>query len=120
MTINKPYDIIILKRKRIYETVVNALSAPIMQIASNAGKDGSVIANEIICGRELGYDALTDTFVDMYDAGIVDPCKAMRTALINSSSVASMLLTTESAIVEKKKEEPSMGMPAGMPNMMFG
>ena len=103
-----------------YETVVNALSAPIMQIASNAGKDGSVIANEIICGREQGYDALTDTFVDMYDAGIVDPCKAMRTALINSSSVASMLLTTESAIVEKKKEEPTMGMPAGMPNMMFG
>lgn len=104
-----------------YETVVNALSAPIMQIALNAGKDGSVIANEIICGREQGYDALTDTYINMFDAGIVDPCKAMRTALINSSSVASMLLTTESAIVEKKKDD-NMNMPAGMgmPNMMFG
>lgn len=95
------------------QAVINALSAPIRQIAENAGKDGAVIASEILSGRQQGYNALTDEYVNMFDAGIVDPAKAMRCALSNATSVASMLLTTESAIVEKKKEQtamPGMGM----------
>ena len=90
------------------QAVISALSAPIRQIAENAGKDGAVIANEILSGRQQGYNALTDKYVNMFDAGIVDPAKAMRCALSNATSVASMLLTTESAIVEKKKEQTSM------------
>ena len=103
-----------------YETVVNALSAPIMQIATNAGKDGSVVVNEIVCGREQGYDALIDKYVDMFEAGIIDPCLAMKKALLNATSVASMLITTESAIVTKVKE--NNGLLSGLnpnPQMMM-
>ena len=102
-------------------SVINALSAPIKQIAINAGKDGAVIANEITTGREKGYDALTHTYVDMFEAGIIDPCLAMKKALLNATSVASMLITTESAVVTKVKE--SNGLPNGMsmnPRFMMG
>jgi len=90
------------------QAVMNALSAPIKQIAENAGKDGAVIASEILSGRAMGYDALTDKYVDMFEAGIVDPAKAMKKALINATSVASMLITTESAIVTKVKENNNL------------
>ena len=101
-----------------FNAVINALSAPIKQIAENAGKDGSIVASEILSDREKGYDALTDNYVDMFEKGIVDPCKAMCCALTNATSVASMLLTTESAIVEKKKEQPSLGI-STEPRMAF-
>lgn len=102
-----------------FNAVISALSAPIKQIAENAGKDGSVIASEILNGREKGYDALTDKYVDMVETGIVDPAKAMKCALLNATSVASMLLTTESAIVEKKKEQQTMPGMNPNPGMMF-
>ena len=95
-----------------FNAVINALSAPIKQIAENAGVDGAVIANDIIAGRQKGYNALTGKYGDMIEMGIVDPSKAMKCALLNATSVASMIITTESAIVEKKKE--SNGLPPGM------
>lgn len=103
-----------------YTAVVNALVAPIKQIAENAGVDGAVVADNILSGREKGYNALTGVYEDMFEAGIVDPAKAMKCALTNAVSVASMLLTTESAVIEKKKEENAL--PAGMsldPRMMM-
>ena len=88
--------------------VLNAMDAPIKQIAENAGKDGSVIANEITSGRAEGYDALTDTYTDMFEAGIIDPAAVTMTALTNAGSVASMLLTTEAGIVEKPVENKGL------------
>jgi len=85
--------------------VLSAMDAPIKQIAENAGKDGSVIANEILSGRAKGYDALKDEYIDMFEAGIIDPAAVTMTALKNAGSVAGMLLTTECAVVEKPKEE---------------
>jgi chaperonin GroEL len=102
-----------------FNAVINALSSPIKQIAENAGKDGSVIASEILSGRQKGYDALSGTFVDMVEAGIVDPAKAMKCALLNATSVASMLLTTESAIVEKKQEQQAVPGINPNPSMML-
>lgn len=88
-----------------YNSVVNALSAPIKQIAQNAGTNGDVIASEIISNRAMGYDALKGEFIDMFSAGIIDPSRCMKVSLLNATSVASMLITTETAVVEKKKDE---------------
>ena len=88
--------------------VVKALEEPIRQIAYNAGKDGSVILDKILNSgkKAYGYDAYNDTFVDMMDAGIVDPTKVSRSALQNAASIASMILTTE-ALVSDKPEPPA-------------
>ena len=98
-----------------------ALQEPIRQIAQNAGKDGSVIAAEVLKAEgNFGYNAATDTFGDLIQFGIVDPTKVVRSALENAVSAASMLLTTEAVVVEKpeeKKENP--GMPQ-MPGMNMG
>lgn len=102
------------------KSVVNALSAPIKQIAENAGVDGAVIINEIISGRANGYDALTDSYVDMVESGIVDPTKALRCAVLNATSVASMICTTESAVVTKKEEDKSNYSISTEPKMIFG
>lgn len=86
-----------------------AIEAPIRAIAANAGKDGSVVAEEVKRrnGSE-GYNALTDTYEDMLKAGIVDPAKVTRSALQNAASVAAMFLTTECVITDlPKKEEPA-------------
>ena len=88
-----------------------ALEEPIRAIAENAGKDGSVVAEEVkkMKGSE-GYDALLDTYGDLAKAGIVDPTKVTRSALQNAASVAAMFLTTECVITDlPKKEEPAMG-----------
>ena len=92
--------------------VVKALEEPIRQIAFNAGKDGSVILDKIMnSGKQYyGYDAYNDTFVDMMEAGIVDPTKVSRSALQNAASVASMILTTEALVADKP--EPPMAAPA--------
>ena len=96
--------------------VLKALEAPLFYIAANAGLDGSVIVNKV---REseagCGYDALNDKYVNMVDAGILDPAKVTRSALQNATSVASTLLTTESAVANIKEETPAM--PAGGPGM---
>ena len=84
------------------EIVLKALSSPLRQIAQNAGKDAGVIVNEcLIKSKEnFGYDAQNDTFVNMFDAGIIDPTKVTKEAIINAGSVAGTLLTTECIIAD--------------------
>ncbi|MDW5300109.1 MAG: chaperonin GroEL [Sedimentibacter sp.] len=101
--------------------IEKALEEPIRQIAINAGLEGSVIVEKIKnSNKGIGFDALNETYVNMIEAGIVDPTKVTRSALQNAASVASMLLTTEAAVAdEPKKDEPSMPpMGGGMPGMM--
>ena len=92
--------------------VLKALEAPVRQIAQNAGMDGSVILEKIKTSPAgVGYDAANDKYVDMVEAGIVDPAKVSRSALQNAASVASMILTTE-AVVADKPEPPAPMAPA--------
>ena len=95
--------------------VLKALEEPIRQIALNAGVEGSVIIDKIRSANKpgYGYDAYNETYVDMIAAGIVDPTKVTRSALQNAASVASMVLTTESLVADKKEENPAPAMPAG-------
>ena len=92
--------------------VLKALEAPLYYIAANAGLEGSVIINKV---KEspigFGFDALNETYVNMIDAGILDPAKVTRSALQNATSVASTLLTTESVVASSKEDTPAM--PAG-------
>jgi chaperonin GroEL len=82
--------------------VEKSLSAPIRKIASNAGENGAIIAERIADSSfEMGYNAATNEFVDMYKAGIIDPTKVTRSTLQNAASIASMVLTTECIIVDK-------------------
>ena len=94
--------------------VLAALQAPIKQIAYNAGVDGSIIIYELLKNKNpnRGYDALNNKFVDMIDAGIIDPTKVTRSALQNAASVASTMLTTESIVVDLP-EPPAPAAPAG-------
>lgn len=93
-----------------------ALASPLTQIAENAGKDGAVVASR--CGNGKAYDAANDKFVDMIEAGIIDPAKVTRLALQHGASVATMLITTEAMVVEEPEEEkPGMPNP-GMEGMM--
>lgn len=96
--------------------VRKALEAPLRQIAQNAGKDGSVVIEEVRRKeRGVGYNAAKDEYVDMIKAGIIDPLKVTRSALQNAASVASMVLTTEAVVaVLPEKNSPSPQMPAGM------
>lgn len=99
--------------------VLKALEAPIRQIAKNAGLEGSVIIDKIISSGKVnyGFDAAKEEYVDMISAGIVDPTKVTRSALQNAASVASMVLTTESLVADKKEPENSAQNPAGMGGM---
>ena len=98
------------------QIIQRALAAPLARIAINAGEEGAVIVNKV---REsaagIGYDALSGKYVDMVEAGILDPVKVTRSALQNANSVAATLLTTESAVSTIK--EPTPPMPAGNPGM---
>jgi len=103
--------------------VRRALEEPLRQLAQNAGKDGSIIINEV--GRNLteggqtGYDVLNDTFVDMFEAGIIDPAKVSRSAVQNAASIAAMILTTEALITDIPEETPAAPpMDPGMGGMM--
>ena len=95
--------------------VLRALSAPVRQIADNAGEDGSVILNKLENEKpEIGYNAATDEWVNMVDAGIIDPTKVTRTALQNAASIAGLLLTTEAVVAdipEDKPQNPAGGVP---------
>ena len=105
-----------------YAILIKALSAPLYQIAVNAGKEGSVVVNEVISSvGNKGYDASEDKIVDMMEKGIIDPVKVTRSGVQNAVSAAAMLLTTEVAISEEPKEEGAEGgAPAGMPGMGGG
>ena len=102
------------------EIIKRALEEPVRQIAINAGLEGSVIVEKIKNSEiGIGFDALEEKYVNMIEAGIVDPTKVTRSALQNAASVAAMLLTTEAAVVDEPKEEPAMPpMGGGMPGMM--
>ena len=95
--------------------VAKAIEEPLRQIAANAGVDGSVIIQKIKEGADdFGYNARTDEFVNMYEAGVIDPTKVARVALENAASVAGMFLTTECGIVDIPEKEPAApAMPAG-------
>ena len=98
------------------QIVLKALEAPVRQIAANAGLEGSVIIDKIINSGKIGYgfNAYDEEYVDMISAGIVDPTKVTRSALQNASSVASMVLTTESLVTDIKEETPAApAMPDG-------
>ena len=102
--------------------VMKALEEPVKQIAANAGIDGSIVLERIKNARKVGYgfDAYKETYCDMIKAGIVDPTKVTRTALQNAASIASMVLTTESVVADKKEPQapaapaPGMGGDMGM------
>ncbi len=100
--------------------VKRAIEEPLRQIVANAGGEGSVIVAKVSEGKaDFGYNAKTDEFVNMLEAGIIDPTKVTRVALENAASVAGMLLTTECVITEIPKLEPPMPpMGGGMPGMM--
>jgi len=94
-----------------------ALEEPLRQIASNAGKEGSVIMQKVMFAEKgnMGYDAQSDKFVDMVESGIIDPTKVARSALQNASSIASLMLTTEALVSDIPEEEKAPAMPGGMP-----
>ena len=101
--------------------VSRAIEEPMRWIATNAGHEGSIVVQKV---RDLkdaeGFNALTDTYEDLVKAGVIDPTKVVRSALQNSSSIASLLLTTEalvSEIPEEKKEAAAPGGPGGMGGM---
>ncbi len=105
--------------------VRRALKAPLKQIAENAGFDAGVVANEVEKAEDpnYGFNAANGEYVDMFEAGIIDPVKVERVALQNAVSVASLLLTTEATVSEIKEDKPAPAMPdmggmGGMPGMM--
>lgn len=94
--------------------VAKAIEEPLRQIAENSGVDGSVIIQKIKEGSaDFGYNARTDEYVNMFEAGVIDPTKVARVALENAASVAGMFLTTECGIVDIPEPEPAQAMPAG-------
>ena len=102
--------------------IVKSLEAPVRQIASNAGLEGSVVVNKLLeSPAGTGFNALTEEYVNMVDIGIIDPVKVTRTALQNATSVASTLLTTESVVADKPEPEapaPAAGGPGAGMGMM--
>jgi chaperonin GroEL len=104
--------------------VRRALQAPIRQIAENAGVEGSIVVGKVLenASPTFGFNAQTEEYVDLVQAGVIDPAKVVRTALQDAASVAGLLITTEAAIVEApKKNAPAApgGMPGGMGDMDF-
>jgi chaperonin GroEL len=101
------------------DIVRRALTEPSRQIAVNAGQDGGVIVDKIQSGKgNFGYNARTEEFEDLLKAGIVDPTKVTRVALLNAASVAGLMITTECAIADKPEEKDKM--PAMPPGGMGG
>ncbi len=101
------------------EIILRAVKAPMKQIAQNAGYDTGVVVNavESATNENIGFNAATGEYVDMFEAGIIDPLKVARVALLNATSVSSLLLTTEAAIFEIPEEKPASDMGGGMGGM---
>jgi chaperonin GroEL len=99
--------------------VQKALEEPLKQIAANAGLEGAVVLNKVLEGKDdYGFNAQTETYENLMKAGVIDPTKVTRTALENAASVASLLITTEAVVYEKKEEEKAApAMPHGMGDM---
>jgi chaperonin GroEL len=104
------------------DIIRRAVEAPLRNIASNAGVEGSIVVQNVKGSKDVsyGYNAATDKYEDLVKAGVIDPTKVVRSALQNSSSIASLLLTTEamvSEVPEEKKDAPPAGGPGGMGGM---
>ena len=98
------------------DIIGRALQAPVRQIAENAGVEGSVVVGKLLENKDqsIGFDAQTETYTDMVKAGIIDPTKVVRTALVDAASVAGLLITTEAMVAEKPDDKSAMpGMPPG-------
>ncbi|MGH7444603.1 MAG: TCP-1/cpn60 chaperonin family protein, partial [Longimicrobiales bacterium] len=96
--------------------VRRALEEPVRQISENAGAEGSIVVDKVRSHKNpnWGFNARTETYEDLVEAGVIDPTKVTRTALQNAASIASLLLTTECVVVEKKEEEKAApAMPGG-------
>ncbi|MEX0997513.1 MAG: chaperonin GroEL [Flavobacteriaceae bacterium] len=103
------------------QIVAKAIEAPLRTIVENAGGEGSVVIAKVLEGKKnFGFDAKTDTYVDMLKAGIIDPKKVTRIALENAASVSGMILTTECSLTDIKEDNAGGGMPAGMGGGMPG
>ena len=117
--VEKEIDKEVAEEKTGMQIVAKALQEPLKQIAINAGLEGAVIVENVkMSSANEGFDALNEKYVDMIQAGIIDPTKVTRSALQNAASIAAILLTTEAAVVDVKKDEPAMPMGGGMPGMM--
>ncbi len=92
-----------------------ALEHPLRQIAENAGAEGSIVVEKIRAEKNanFGYNAQTEVYEDLVEAGVIDPTKVVRTALQNAASIAGLLLTTEAVVVEKAEEDKMPAMPGG-------
>jgi chaperonin GroEL len=97
------------------EIVRRALEEPIRMIVQNAGAEGSLVVEKVRGSKDdaFGYNALTDTYENLVQAGVIDPTKMTRTALQNAASIAGLLLTTEALVVEKKEDKPAPAAPGG-------
>ncbi|MFO8062849.1 MAG: chaperonin GroEL [bacterium] len=105
------------------DIVRKAVEAPIRQILKNAGKEASVVVNEVVNAKKTaGFNVVTDKIEDMFEAGVIDPTKVSRTAIQNAASIASLLLTTECMVADIPEEEDKSPMPGGggMPGGMGG
>jgi chaperonin GroEL len=104
------------------EIIKVALESPLRQISANAGVEGSIVVFNVKNGKkDYGYNARTETYENLMKAGVIDPTKVTRVALENAASIASMILTTECAIVENPEKDAAPmggGMPGGMGGMM--
>ena len=102
------------------EIVRRAIEEPLRQIVANAGEEGAVVVDKVRAGKaDFGYNARTDKYENLFEAGVVDPAKVTRVALENAASVAGMFLTTECVIVDHQEEHPAPAMPnPGMGGMM--
>ncbi|MCP4553155.1 MAG: chaperonin GroEL [Bacteroidetes bacterium] len=101
--------------------IIRALEEPLRQIVENAGMEGSVVVQKVFEGKDdFGFNARTDVYEKLFEAGVIDPTKVARVALENAASISGMLLTTECVLVEHKSENPAPAMPpmgGGMPGM---
>ncbi|HEY2065255.1 MAG TPA: chaperonin GroEL [Gemmatimonadaceae bacterium] len=97
------------------DIIRRAIEEPLRMIVQNAGGEGSIVLEKVRSAKDdkFGYNALTDTYEDLVQAGVIDPTKVTRTALQNAASIASLLLTTEAIIVEKKEDKPAPAAPGG-------
>ena len=102
------------------EIIRRAIEEPIRMIVQNAGGEASLVVEKVRASKDVafGYNAFSDTYEDLVQAGVIDPTKVTRTALQNAASIAGLLLTTEALVVEKKEKEPAMpAAPGGMGGM---
>jgi chaperonin GroEL len=94
--------------------VRRALEEPCRQIAANAGEEGSVVVRQVLAEKgNVGYNAGTNEIEDLVKTGVIDPAKVVKTALINASSIAGLMLTTEAMVSEIKEKEKAPAMPGG-------